>query len=111
MSQRSSTTVAGAVLAGAAILALTTSAASAFTLAAPSPQKPALSAQVDQVRWRHGWGWGPGAVVGGLAAGALLGGYYYGPRYYGYGYGPGYYGPGYYGHCWRDDWGRLRCWR
>jgi hypothetical protein len=65
--------------------------------------------QVDKVYWRrwgHG-GWGPGAVIGGLAAGALLGGAYaYGP---GYGYGPGYYaygpGPGYYDGCMRRVWG------
>jgi hypothetical protein len=51
----------------------------------------------QQVFWRGGWGWGPGAFVGGLAAGAIVGGalaapYYYGSPYY---YGPGYAVPAY----------------
>jgi hypothetical protein len=51
-----------------------------------------------------GWGWGPGAVVGGLVAGAIIGSAIAAPRYY----GPAYYGPGY-GPCWRrqvDPYGR-----
>ena len=47
------------------------------------------------------WGWGPGAVVGGVVAGAIVGSaiasrpYYYPYGYYGYyGYGPNpYYSP------------------
>ncbi len=36
---------------------------------------PALSkdAGVTQIGWRHGgWGWGPGALVGGLIGGAII---------------------------------------
>jgi hypothetical protein len=111
-----------AVLGGAAMLAVSMSPASAFTLPGPSLKQVAPAAQTEQVFWRGGgwrggwgrggWGWGPGAVIGGLAAGALLGGgYYYGRPYYGYGpaYGPYGYGYGYGGGCWRDAWGRLRC--
>ena len=99
-----------AALAGAAMLGLSFSPASAFTLAGPSLQQSAASAQVDKVWWRgggwrgggwhggwrggwhRGWGWGPAAVVGGLAAGAIVGSALAAPGYYGP--GPGYYGPG-----------------
>jgi hypothetical protein len=106
-------------IAGASMLALSLSPASAFALSGPSLQRSVATSQIDNAWWRRrGWGggWGPGLLFGGLAAGALAGGYYggyYGPRYYGY--GPGYYGygPGYYGsgpgECWRDGWGRLHC--
>lgn len=68
----------------------------------------AVAAPTDaEARWR---GWGPGAVIGGLAAGAIIGGalarpYYYGPGpYYGYyGAGPAYYRPPCY-------WQRQRVW-
>jgi hypothetical protein len=110
-------------IAGASMLVLSLSPASAFPLSGPSLQRSVAASQIDNAWWRRrgwGWGWGGGALLGGLAAGALVGGYYggYGPGYYGYGpgyygYGPGYYGPGYYGpgpgRCWRDSWGRLRC--
>ena len=100
MSLRSLASRSIAAAAGASMLALSLSPASAFTLAGPSLQQPVASLQIDKVWWRHrGWGWGPGAIIGGLAAGALVGGYYGG--YYGSGYGPGYYGPGYYDPCWR----------
>src|SRR5260370_40874803 len=100
--------VAFAALTCAALCAIPLESASAITLSARSGQT--ASADVSTVQWRHhgGWrhggGWGPGAVIGGLAAGALLGGGYYGyygPRY-DYDYGP-------YSNCWRDGWGRLRC--
>lgn len=101
-------------IAGASMLALSLGPASAFTLSGPTLKQSIASAQIDNVWWRRrGWGWGPGAVLGGLAAGALVGGYYggyygrpyyYGPGYYGY-YGPGY-GPA---RCWHDGWGRLHC--
>ena len=123
MSPHNLTAISLAALAGAATLTLATAPASAFTLAAPSLERATPASQIDQIYWRRGWrgggwGWGPGAVIGGLAAGALVGGYYggyYGPGYYAYGpgyygYGPGYYGPGY-GGCWRDGWGRVRCYR
>jgi hypothetical protein len=110
MSLQSLASRSTAAVLGCAMLALSLSPASALTIPAPSIDKAAASAPIDKVYWRRhwggGWGWGPGAVLGGLAAGALLGGgayYAYGPR--DYGYGPGYYeGPGYYGDygpCWR----------
>jgi hypothetical protein len=119
MSLRSLATYSVGAVAGASMLALSTSPASAFTLSGSSLEPPVASAQIEKVWWRGGggwrgggwrgggwgwrrggWGWGP-AVVGGLAAGALVGGYYGG--YYGPGYGYGY------GHCWRGPWGRLHC--
>jgi hypothetical protein len=93
-----------AALAGCAMLALSLSPASAMTIPAPGAvMDKAGHADIDKVWWRHrGWGWGPGAIIGGLAAGALLGGAYaYGNGYYGY-------GPGYYGYddgCMRRVWG------
>jgi hypothetical protein len=93
-------------IAGASMLALSVGPASAFTLSGPSLQRSVATSQIDNAWWRRrGWGggWGPGALLGGLAAGALVGGYYGGY------YGPRYYGPGPGGECWRDGWGRLRC--
>jgi hypothetical protein len=106
-------------MAGAALL-VSPATASPFIIGAPAIEKTTTAPSLEQTAWRHGgwrggrWGWGPGAVVGGLALGALAGGYYaYGPYGYGpgyYGYGPGYYGyGGPYGSCWRDAWGRPRC--
>jgi len=72
-----------AAVAGAAMLAMSLSPASAFTLSGPSLEQPVASAQVDKVWWRGGWGWrGPG----------------WGWRGYGY--------PGY---CWRGYYGFLHC--
>lgn len=105
MSLRSLAHRSTAALVGGAMLTLSLSPASALTISGPPLGQSIASAQIDKVWWRR-WGWwGPGAVLGGLAAGALVGGYYggyYGPGYYGPAYyGPGYYGPGYYGQCWR----------
>ena len=70
-------------LAGATMLALSLSPASAFTLSGPSLEQPVASAQVDKVWWRYGYG------------------------YRGYGWRrPGYWG---YGHCWRGYYGALHC--
>jgi len=44
------------VVGGAAMLALSMSPASAFTLAGPSLQQPVASAQIDKVWWRR-WGY------------------------------------------------------
>jgi hypothetical protein len=105
-------------LSGAMLLA-SPAAASPFVIGGSAVQKSAAPAQIEEAYWRHGWhgggwGWGPGALIGGLALGALAGSYYaYGPGYYGYGpgyYGSGpYYGYGPYGRCWRNAWGHLRC--
>ena len=71
--------------------------------------KATQDAGVVPVRWGHrGW-WGPGAIIGGVAAGlagvavaeGVYGPYAYGPYPYGaydYGYYPG---PYYYGPHWR----------
>jgi hypothetical protein len=116
MAMRTLVCMAGALAATAAV-ALTTPPAVALPIDNFSATQPA---PVEKVFWRGGggwhgggwrgggWrgGWGPGVVIGGLAAGALVGGYYggyYGPYANGYGYGGGY------GDCWRDGWGRLRC--
>jgi hypothetical protein len=87
---------AGAVAAGT----LTCSPASAIQVNTQA-EKGADAGGVVQVRW-HGHRWGPGAVVGGIAAGIIggaiaegaYGPYGYGPYDYGYDYYPGYvYGP------------------
>jgi hypothetical protein len=44
-----------ASLAGGAMLALSMSPASAFTLDSPSISQPFASAQVDKVWWHHRW--------------------------------------------------------
>src|SRR5580698_8245625 len=80
-----------AALAGAAMLALSMSPASAFTLAAPSLEQPFAAAQIDKVWWHHGWGGG-----------------------WGWHHGWGWHRPwgcgGWGGHCWRGYWGHLHCW-
>ncbi len=45
-----------AVLAGAAMLALSSGPLSAFTLASPSLERPVAAANIEPVYWRH-WGW------------------------------------------------------
>ena len=115
MSIKSSTICAVGAIAGAAMLGLSISPASAFTLSGPSLERPVAFAQIDKVWWRgggwgwrgggwrggwgrgpgwgyRGYGWGPAAVVGGLAAGAIVGSALAAPYYYGP--GPGYYGAG-----------------
>jgi hypothetical protein len=70
-----------AAVGGAAMLALSLSSASAFTLSGPSLEQPVASAQVEKVWWHHGWG------------GGWHGGWHHG---WGGGWGGGY-GPGW-GH-------------
>jgi hypothetical protein len=57
MSMRNLAGCSIAALAGAAMFALSLSPASAFTLSGPSLEQPIASAQIEQVWWRHGWGW------------------------------------------------------
>ena len=45
-----------AVLAGAAMLALSNGPSSAFTLASPSLERPVVAANIEPVYWHH-WGW------------------------------------------------------
>jgi hypothetical protein len=102
MSKLVSTAVAA--IAGSAMLALSFGPASAFTLSGGMSEQPVASSQIEKVWWRGcgwghcGYGWGPGAVIGGLAAGAIIGGALAAP----------YYDPGY-RHCWRGYYGHLHC--
>jgi len=80
-----------AALAGAAMLAISSAPASAFTLASPSLEKPVAAADIDHVfcRWHCGGGWG-----------------------WHRGWGPGW-GPGWgwhHRHCGWNRWGRWVCW-
>jgi hypothetical protein len=87
---RNLTTYCVAAAAGAAMLALSLSPASAFTLSGPSLERPVASAQIDQVWWHRGYGWG---------------------WHHGWG-GPGWGGPGWGGgwrHCWINRWGNRVC--
>lgn len=80
-----------AALAGAAMLALSMSPASAFTLASPSLEQPVASAQIEKVWWHHGWG------------GGWHGGWHHG-------WGGGGWGPGWgYRRCWINQWGNRVC--
>jgi hypothetical protein len=45
-----------AVLAGAAMLALSSGPSSPFTLASPSLERPVAAASIEPVYWHH-WGW------------------------------------------------------
>ena len=83
-----------AALAGAAMLAISSAPASAFTLTSPSLEKPVATADIQHVwcHWNCGWGWG------------------YHP---GWGYRPGW-GPGPWGwhrnRCGWNRWGQWVCW-
>ena len=88
----------GAV-AGAAMLAASSASSPAFTLSAPSLERPVAAADVESVYWRHWGGWHGGWHRGwGWHGGWHRWGW--GPRYYGY-------GPGW--HCWWTPWGFRRC--
>ena len=85
-----------AALAGAAMLAISSAPASAFTLTSPSLEQPVAAADITHVwcRWNcggwgyhRGWGYRPG----------------WGP-----GWGPGYYG--YHRRCGWNRWGHWVCW-
>jgi hypothetical protein len=96
MSRTKNTVALG--LAGALALAAASPGWAGPLPAAPEAMKAAAATTPTQVHWRH-HGFGPGAVVGGLALGlagaALAAPYYYGPGY-AYDYGPDYdYGPSY----------------
>ena len=73
-----------AAAAGAAMLAISSAPAAAFTLSSTSPVAPIVGAHVDKV-WYDRWGrWHPGPGPG-----------------YGYGW--------HHRHCWRGRWGHLHC--
>jgi len=78
-----------AALAGAAMLAISSAPASAFTLASPSLQAPVAGANIDKVWWDR-WGrWHPNHP-------------YWGP-------GPGPWGWHPHHHCWVGPWGHMHC--
>lgn len=71
-----------AALAGVAMLAISASSASAFTLSSPSLEQPMASSSIDHVWWDR-WGrWHPN-------------------------WGPGW--GWHHRHCWRGPWGHLHC--
>ena len=84
------------ILAATGLLVSASAAAIVPAAAAPIGHPLAITKSAagitEQVRWRGGGGWGPGAFVGGLAAGALIGGALAAPYGY-YGPPPVYYGP------------------
>jgi len=91
MSIKTSTIFSIGAIAGATMLGLSLTPASAFTLTGPSLEQPVASAQIDKVWYRYGYrgyGW--------------RGGYRWHGGYYrrGWGYGR---------HCWRGYYGRLVC--
>jgi hypothetical protein len=99
--------------AGAFAFATLTSVPAAPIASGGAALKTAAPSDVVDVYYRRGWGYGGGAVVGGLALGLIGGamiaaasrpygyGYGYGYPAYGYGYGyPAYgYAPAYYGYA------------
>ena len=56
MVSRTLSTTQIAVLAGAAMLVLSSGPSSAFTLASPSFERPVAAANIEPVYWHH-WGW------------------------------------------------------
>jgi hypothetical protein len=60
----------------------------------------AITATDASAQWRRGWGWGPGAIIGGIIGGAIVTGAIIASRPRGYvvyeGYGQPVYGPGCY---------------
>jgi hypothetical protein len=85
-----------AAFAGATMLAMSMSPASAFTLSGPSLEQPVASAQIDKVWWRGGgWGWRGGWGYRAWGWRRPIWGWT------GYAYYPGY--------CWRGYYGFLHC--
>lgn len=81
-----------AALAGAAMLALTATPSSAFTLSSPSLEQPVASAGVDQVWWDR-WGrWHPNGCWINAYGVRVCGGYYA------------------HWHCWWNGWRRVCRW-
>lgn len=95
-----------AAVAGAAMLAASIAPSAAFTLAAPSLERPVAAANIESIYWHGGWhgGWHRGwGWHGGWHRWGWGGGWHrwgWGPRYYGWGGG---------WHCWWTPWGFRRC--
>jgi hypothetical protein len=101
MTMKLGTSSAVAAVAGAAMLVLAMSPASAFTLSTPGLDNPSAT-QIEKVWWRGG-GWRGGGWHGGWRGGGW--GWRGGWR----GPGWGWRGPGWGGGCWRGYYGRLYC--
>ena len=85
-------------VAAAAFMALAATSSPAFTLSAPSLDKPVAASNVEKTYFRYGW---HGRIWGGQPPW----GYGYGwGRPWGYGYGYGW-RPWGYGYGWRRPWG------
>jgi hypothetical protein len=84
-------------VAAAAFMALTATSSPAFTLSAPSLDKPTAASNIEQAYWVRGWGW------------RRPWGWGYGYRRWGYGYGYGWHRPWGYWHrrwgYWHRPWG------
>jgi hypothetical protein len=96
--------------AAVAFMALAATPSPAFTLSAPSLEKPTAASNIEQAYWvrgwgwRHpwGWGWGYGYRPWGWGYGYRPWGWGYGYRPWGWGYG---WRPWGYGYGWRRPWG------
>jgi hypothetical protein len=86
-------------VAGAAMVAISSVPASAFTLASPSLEAPVAGANVDKVWWDRWGNWHPGPRWGYGAPGPRWG--YGAPGPWGYG--------GYQSNCWLGPYGHLHC--
>jgi hypothetical protein len=83
-------------VAAAAFMAFAATPSPAFTLSAPSLDKPTAASNIEQAYWVGGWGW------------RRPWGWGYGYRPWGWGYG---YRPWAYGYGWHHLWGRGCGWR
>jgi hypothetical protein len=83
-----------AAIAGAAMLTLSSTPSSAFTLFAPSLEQPVAAADIQQVWWHGGWhrGWG-----------------WHGGWHRGWGWHGGWHRWGWRRHCWIGRWGYRHC--
>ena len=91
---------AATLIAGGAMLVLSMSPGSAFTLSSPNLESSVASSQIDKVWWHGGWHHGWGGGWGWHHAWGYGGGWGGGGWGYGGGWGP---------HCWRGYWGHLHC--
>ena len=98
-----------AAFAGAAMLAASSAPSPAFTLSAPSLERPVAAADVQSVYWHGGWhrgwhgGWHGGWHRGwGWRRGWGWHGGWHGGWHRGWGWGPAW-------RCWWTPWGFRRC--
>ena len=89
--------VALPTVAAAALIAMATTSSPAFTLSAPSLDKPTAS-NIEQAYWVRGWGW------------HRPWGWGYGYRPWGWGYRYGWHHPWGYRYGWHHPWGYRYGW-